>query len=311
MRVEILHVRDCPNVAVLEQRLHEAAGLDVTRRVVTDLETAVAVGMTGSPTLLVDGVDPFVRPDSTSSMSCRLYRDETGAIAGAPSVAALRRALGGDRAPVAGGDQSGDCCSPISSAASLRAARRRTAPAAPAERAAHRTVLRAFAATGRPPEPAELDARVLGRLHDADVIRLDHAGRIQVAYPFSAAPTRHRVRLPSGIEVHAMCAVDALGIPAMLGTDAIITTADPATGQPITATVATGQSIWEPSSAVVFVSAQAGAGPSADTCCAQLNMFTSRATAGQWARTHGVADEILDQVDAEQLGRQIFGDLLA
>lgn len=132
MRVEILHVPDCPNVAVLEQRLHEAAeaagsvGLEVTRRVVADLETAVAVSMTGSPTLLVGGVDPFARPDHTPSMSCRLYLDEAGAIAGAPSVAALRRALDGDHTPIASSDPCEDCCgSPTTGGAALHSARRR------------------------------------------------------------------------------------------------------------------------------------------------------------------------------------------
>ncbi|MGH3757688.1 alkylmercury lyase family protein [Actinophytocola sp.] len=316
MKVEILHVPDCPNVAVLEQRLRraysgEADALDMVHRVVPDLETAVAVGMTGSPTLLVDGLDPFADHGLEPSVSCRLYPDETGHMAGTPSVDALRRVLGDDSRHDEIDDQCGNCCgSPTAGAASLRTTRRRSAPADSVERATHRAILRAFAATGRPPELTKLDARVLGRLHDADVIRLGPDGRIRVAYPFSAVPTRHRVQLPSGVEVHAMCAIDALGLPAMLGVDATIATTDPVTGQSITVTVAARQSTWEPPGAVVFVSAQAGAGPSADTCCAQLNMFTSLETAEQWARTHGVAGEILNQVDAEQLGRQNFGDLL-
>ena len=61
-------------------------------KVVDDAETAAAVGMTGSPTLLVDGVDPFAEPGLAPSISCRLYRDECGA-QGAPSVAVLRHVL--------------------------------------------------------------------------------------------------------------------------------------------------------------------------------------------------------------------------
>jgi len=106
MKVEILHVPDCPNVAVLEQRLDEASGLagfarplDVTRQVVADLDTAGAVGMTGSPTVLVDGVDPFARPGLAPSMSCRLYIDEDGGRVDAPSIDALRHALQGGGSP--------------------------------------------------------------------------------------------------------------------------------------------------------------------------------------------------------------------
>lgn len=320
MNVEIVHVPDCPNVALLAQRLDEAfgpGGLDVTCRVVADLDTATAVGMTGSPTLLVDGVDPFASPGLAPSVSCRLYPDENGRAAGAPSTDALRRALGrglGGGSPATNSDQPESCCaSPATGAAVLRTARRRTAPTDPVEHAVHRAILRAFAATGRAPDPAGLDAQALRSLHNADVIRLGEDGRIRVTYPFSAAPTRHRVRLASGVEVHAMCAIDALGLPAMLATDAVISTSDPVTGDPITVTVVAGRSVWDPDGAVVLVGA-CGAGPSADTCCDYLNMFTTRENAASWTRTHQtryVAGEILNRVDAELLGRQIFGDLLA
>jgi hypothetical protein len=132
-----------------------------------------------------------------------------------------------------------------------------------------------------------------------------------VAYPFSATATRHQVRLPPGVDVHAMCAIDALGMPAMLGTDAVLTTTDPITDHPITVTVVAGQSTWDPHGAVVFVGALAATGPSVDICCEYLNMFATRENAVEWTRTHPIPGEILSQVDAEQLGRQIFGDLLA
>lgn len=49
--------------------------------------------MTGSPTLLIDGTDPFAVPGQAPGLSCRLYRDETGRLVRAPSVEDLRRAL--------------------------------------------------------------------------------------------------------------------------------------------------------------------------------------------------------------------------
>ena len=60
---------------------------------IADEREAAASGMHGSPTLLIDGVDPFGPPDQRPSLSCRLYRDAAGRPAGAPSVAALRQAL--------------------------------------------------------------------------------------------------------------------------------------------------------------------------------------------------------------------------
>ena len=50
--------------------------------------------MTGSPTLLADGADPFARPGQLPSVSCRLYRDEHGRRVPAPSAAQLRAVLG-------------------------------------------------------------------------------------------------------------------------------------------------------------------------------------------------------------------------
>lgn len=338
MRLTILHVPDCPNVATLHGRLAEAlAGhgdLDVavTRQLVDSEAAARELGMAGSPTLLVDGRDPFAEPGRSAGLSCRLYRDEAGNLVGAPSVAQLRRALvdftAVEPAAVVGEDAGAgrDCCSTTAdaggSATSLEQRRARTAPTHPAGRAMHQAILFAFASTGRAPAPAKLDriaamhgasaSDVLAELHAADAIRLDAEHQIAVAYPFSTAPTRHRVRLASGAAVWAMCAIDALGMPAMLDTDAVITSNDPANGQPVTVTVADGHYRWEPATAVVFLSARAGgAGPSADTCCNDLNFFTTPASAKTWIEAHPpLRGEILDPTSAEQRGQTIFGTLL-
>ena len=52
-------------------------------------------------------------------------------------------------------------------------------------------------------------------LDDDDLIRV-RAGQIDIAYPFSAAPTPFRVRA-AGRERYACCATDALGIATMIG----------------------------------------------------------------------------------------------
>ena len=97
MKLQVLHVSDCPNSAVLTGRLAElldARGdVMVEHRVIRDEAEAAASGMTGSPTLLVDGTDPFAVVGQTPSLSCRLYIDEAGAVSGAPSLAQLQAAL--------------------------------------------------------------------------------------------------------------------------------------------------------------------------------------------------------------------------
>ncbi len=100
MRLQILHVPDCPNTAVLRSRLEQVvAGRDdiaIDERTVRDEDEAAALAMTGSPTLLIDGVDPFSSAGLAPSVSCRLYADESGALSGAPSVAQLQEVFAGE-----------------------------------------------------------------------------------------------------------------------------------------------------------------------------------------------------------------------
>jgi hypothetical protein len=97
MRLEILQVPDCPGAAVLEDRLAEVlAGYPaavVDRQVIATQEAAERAGMAGSPTLLIDGMDPFARAGQQPAISCRLYRDVDGRLAPAPPVAQLRAVL--------------------------------------------------------------------------------------------------------------------------------------------------------------------------------------------------------------------------
>jgi hypothetical protein len=87
--LEVLHVADCANLPAFLANLSEATDIPVTTRLI-DADTEVA----GSPTLLVNGVDPFAAPGQRSyGVACRLYRDESGAIVRAPSVSQMRDAV--------------------------------------------------------------------------------------------------------------------------------------------------------------------------------------------------------------------------
>ena len=97
MELTLLTVPACPNAALFGERLAAALARHpdtvVRRRQIADEREAAEAGMHGSPTLLIDGVDPFAAPGQPPSLSCRLYRDATGPTARAPSVKALRQVL--------------------------------------------------------------------------------------------------------------------------------------------------------------------------------------------------------------------------
>jgi Alkylmercury lyase len=209
----------------------------------------------------------------------------------------------------------------------------RRSPAEDGQRAVQQQVLRSFAGTGHAPEAADLAetaarygttvGAVLAALHEGDYLRLGSDGQIRAAYPFSGVPTPHLVDIDGGPRVHAMCAIDALGMAAMLGAGVTITSADPGTGEPVTVAVgASGKTAaWQPATAVVFngrlISGAARAcGPSArpasaEVCCGYMNFFGTRAGAEAWAAAHPeITGEILGQAAALRLGVDIFGRLL-
>lgn len=316
MRITVLAVSECPGARLALHRIAQVLdgrSAEVELVEVTDEEEAVRRGMTGSPTILIDGVDPFAEPGASGSISCRLYRAVDGLPAGSPSVHDLHRAL--LLAPVSA---DGECA--LTDAAG-RGGRGRLAPVTDGLRSVQRAVLRHFATTGLAPGPADLEAAartagravvdVLSDLADEDFLVLDPDGRIRAAYPFSTEPTAHHVHFADGTTAYSMCAVDALGIPAMLDTDAVITSTDPVSGEPITVTSTGGRTTWQPDTAVVYVGQRSCTGPAADVACDALNFFTGQASARTWAEQHpDVTGRIVDQTEAETLGRAIFGHLM-
>jgi hypothetical protein len=72
---------------------------------VTGEAEAARLGMTGSPTILLDGVDPFAGAGAVPSVSCRIYRGSDGTPKGAPSMQDLTAALSAAGLPGAAGDE--------------------------------------------------------------------------------------------------------------------------------------------------------------------------------------------------------------
>jgi hypothetical protein len=182
----------------------------------------------------------------------------------------------------------------------------------------HQAILRAFARTGQAPSHADLIGVAgaagveLAELERADLLVLDPNGELLAAYPFSAAPTPHRLTLATGTSVHAMCAIDALGVSAMLGQPVTVTSAQPDTGQQVTVKVDGNRATWEPPTAVVLAAATSDCcAPSAQRTCGYINFFTTNAAALAWAGDHPeLSWALLDQPQALANAIAEFGPLL-
>lgn len=202
-----------------------------------------------------------------------------------------------------------------------RCGRERTGGLSDTERELYHWVLSQFAERGRPSgEMLRAKAFELGLepgaaisvLAGEDLVHLDTDGEIKVAYPFSGQPTRHRVLLAGGHEVDAMCAIDALGMAAMLGEPVEVRSSDPDTGVEITVHVdVEGQARWEPTEAVV-VAGSCCDGPSYRGCCSVLNFFGSSASAERYLSKHEeVRGRLISVPDALAAGAAVFGQALA
>jgi hypothetical protein len=102
MDVTLLYFDGCPNSQEAHARLREAitrldrTDVRLTHRQVRSAEEAEQLSFHGSPTILVDGRDPFADPGAPVGLSCRIYRSPAG-VAGAPTVEQIIDALGDER----------------------------------------------------------------------------------------------------------------------------------------------------------------------------------------------------------------------
>jgi hypothetical protein len=190
------------------------------------------------------------------------------------------------------------------------------------ERALYRWILASFARSHPPrvdelcDRASELDLDVgetLDLLARLDLVHHDAAtGEIVVAYPFSARPRGHSVLIDSAYRVEAMCAIDALGIAAMLQLPIEVSSHDPLSGAEIWVRLDPGEGAWwEPASAVVLAGSACCDGPSFRGCCDVLNFFQTEDSAKSYLDRHpelgGFPISIPDAIEA---GRTVFADLM-
>lgn len=88
----------CPNWQTMDARLRAAldatghTDVSVDHQKVETPQDAERLGFVGSPTVLVDGRDPFLTPGAQVGLACRIYRTPEG-LRGSPSVAQLQEVL--------------------------------------------------------------------------------------------------------------------------------------------------------------------------------------------------------------------------
>lgn len=103
MRVELLYFEGCPNWRVAHERLDEAlrtvgrSDVVVQQRLVETPEAAEVLEFVGSPTIRIDGEDPFADGGARFGLACRVFRTPTG-LSGSPTTAQLVEALASQKA---------------------------------------------------------------------------------------------------------------------------------------------------------------------------------------------------------------------
>ncbi|MDD2818159.1 MAG: thioredoxin family protein [Candidatus Nanopelagicales bacterium] len=96
--VTLQYFDGCPHWHETEALLHEAlliVGQEYERIELQTVETvadAVRAGFIGSPTILIDGMDPFAVDGSQPGLACRLYSTPAG-LRGCPTLEQLLTVL--------------------------------------------------------------------------------------------------------------------------------------------------------------------------------------------------------------------------
>jgi hypothetical protein len=101
MDITLQYFNGCPNWMVTDGRLKtliDEQDLDATIRyqLIETHEAAVEHGFRGSPTVLIDGEDPFAEHDAPVGLSCRIYLTDDGP-AGSPTLQQLQQATTASR----------------------------------------------------------------------------------------------------------------------------------------------------------------------------------------------------------------------
>ncbi len=193
------------------------------------------------------------------------------------------------------------------------------APLKEGHRHLHRALIDAVLATGAIPTVPELTDRLgttaeairagLAALATADYLAFDDAGRVVCLYPFSVAPTSHIVVI-DGQRRDAMCAIDALGIPSMLGRELAVEGRCAVCDAPIALRVRPGAVVAAAPITAMVVARRDETEPAFAACCPFTVFVCGQKHAGEFAMRIAGA-HVLSLADALTQAENIFGDFLA
>src|SRR5688500_16809140 len=186
-------------------------------------------------------------------------------------------------------------------------------------RRVHRALMEVILATGAVPSMAELAATLaaspeeirnsLRALAAADYLAVDAGDRVTCLYPLSAAPTTHVVLMERNRRF-AMCAIDALGIPAMLGRERDLEGRCAVCNAPIAVRVRPGAIASATPTTAMVVARRDEDEPAFAACCPFTVFVCGTEHAERFA--HSVAGtHALSLEQALTHAEEIFGDLLA
>lgn len=304
MKITIRHVSDCANLDEAERRVAQAVeqtGIQAQIHVelISTLQEAENNGFAGSPSILIDGEDPF-DDASSPSLACRLYRTAEG-FEGAPSVAELVAAI----------IERNHVSTKGSMTDQLDAVRRAIATNPTFEGGDRRVVVTVYEAlaNGETPTLSSIADRV-GRSLDHVAATIERCnvffdGEAIAAFGgLSTTPTAHSFEV-RGRRLYTWCAWDPLFIARILREEATVRSACPVTGEAISMVVGpSGVRDITPDSAVLSMKVpdESCSTDLVANFCGSVLLFASREAAESWTGDHAGTfvvslDEALELAD--------------
>lgn len=152
--------------------------------------------------------------------------------------------------------------------------------------------------------------RILEKLDTLDFIYLNvDKTRIECSYPFSSRKTVHEVKM-DGTHVYCMCAIDALGVPFMIGKDITIHSRCGFSGESITIQIENKKIVSRSHRDIWVWASLDRCGKSADSCCKRILFFTSD-NLDKWVKVHPEEKDVsLSLSEAFFISQYLFEDFL-